>query len=159
MSRHKPVKIKRSAKLNRQIKNSNELVFKLIDPIAQFLIFVYFLYALDSEQVGVSYRGILLKLVGWQVISAVINFFFTDPKILKTQRVAYIVVNTLYMAFFFYAESHFKETYFGINETDPAIIPLNQSLLIAGAIIIAFWYNIICYREVRSMLAGANKDI
>ena len=133
-------------------------MIKLFDPIVQVIIFIYFLYCLDAEANGVSYRTILFVLIGWQTISALFNLFLNDPKLLKRQRVAYLIVNILFMAAFFFIESHVKEKDFGINETDIPFIHRNQTILMGGAIIIAFWYNVLCYKEIKSLMAGANKD-
>ena len=158
MSRHKPIQIKRGAKMQKQLKSSNVFLIKLIDPIVQCLVFVYFLYCLDAEANGPSYRAVLLFLIGWQTVSALFNLFLNDPKLLKGQRLAYLIVNVCYMAAFFFIESHFSEKDFGINETDIPFLHRNQTLLMGGAIIIAFWYNVTCYREIKGLLAGANRD-
>ena len=144
--------------MQKQLKSSNVFMVKLFDPIVQVLIFVYFLYCLDAQANGLSYRTILFVLVGWQTISALFNLFLNDPKLLTKQRIAYLILNICYMATFFYIEKHVPEKDFGINETDIPYLHRNQTILMGGAIIIAFWYNVICYREIKGLMAGARKD-
>ena len=102
----------------------------------------------------------LLMLVAWQIMSALANFFYRDTKALRTERLIYLAVNLFYMGLFFFLEKRLagKEINFGINETDQPYIHLYQTLLMSGVVIIAFWYNIICYREVKSLMSGVSKD-
>lgn len=157
MSRSRSVKIRRSAKVTNHLKNNNIVLLKLFDPIIQSVIFIIFLYCLDSESHGISYRSILLLLVAWQLASSFLNFFLKDPKLLKMERISYVIVMTIYMIIFFIVERRVKEHYIGINETDIPNIPVYQASLMTGVVIITFWYNIICYREIRSLLGGSNK--
>jgi len=158
MSRHKPVNIKRGIKINRQSQNSNVLLLKLVDPIGQFAIFIYFLYCLDANVFQPSYRSVLLMLVAWQMVSACCNLFYKDTKALRRERLAYIAVNVCYMALFFFLEKILPDKTIGINELDDPYIHVYQVVLMGGVFIIAFWYNVICYREVKSLLSGASKN-
>lgn len=156
-SSYKSVHIKRGIKIRRQ-SNNNVVIFKIADPIVQFGIFIYFLYCLDSNVQQPSYRTVLLLLVGWQIGSAFLNFFYRDTKALKTERLIYLAINISYMALFFFLEKYLPEKIFGINETDVPFIHRNQIFLMGGALIIAFWYNIICYREVKGLLSNITEE-
>lgn len=158
MSRQRTVKIKRGSKIYTQNRNNNVLILKVADPLVQVFIFIYFLYCLNAEVLEPSYRTVLLMLVAWQMCSAVLNFFYKDPKAQKVQRMIYLALNVCYMAAFFYLEKHLKDVSFGINETDDPFIHLQQVVLMGIALIIAFWYNIICYKEVRGLLGGTSRD-
>ena len=156
-SSYKSVRIKRGIKIRRQ-SNNNVVILKIGDPVVQFGIFIYFLYCLDSEVQQPSYRTVLLLLVGWQLMSAIANFFYRDTKALNTERLIYLAVNIGYMALFFFLEKHLPEKNFGINETDAPFIHRNQIILMGGALIIAFWYNILCYREVKGLLSNMTEE-
>jgi len=158
MSRKRSAKIRRSSKITGRLKNSNVMVLKLVDPIVQSFIFIYFVYCLDSAVVEPSYRTVLLVLLSWQLLSAFLNFFLKDPKLLKTERTSFVLIIIVYMVMFFYVEGHVKERYIGINETDIPNIPLHQTILMVGAVILSFWYTIICYREIKSLLNSPNKN-
>ena len=159
--RYKTVKKKRGIKINRQSKTNNILMLKLADPIIQCIIFIYFIYCLDSDVIAPSYRTVLLLLVAWQAMSVFANMFYKDNKALRTERLVFLVVDGCYMAVFFLMEKLVipkKEISFGINELDDHYIHLYQTILMTGALIIAFWYNLICYREVKSLLSGVSQD-
>ncbi len=155
-SRYRSVNIKRGTKIRRQ--SNNIVIFKFVDNIVQFGIFIYFLYCLDSDA-QTSYRSVFLLLVVWQIMSAFANLFYRDIKALRTERLIYLAVNICYMALFFFLEQHLPEKKYGINEMDVPFIHRNQTFLMGGALIIAFWYNIICFREIKSLFAGVSKDI
>ena len=129
------------------------MLLKLIDPIGQSVLIVFFLYCIDAEKT-ISYRSVLMILVAWQIISVFINFFLGELKLLKNERILYLVTITLYMTFFFLFEHHVKEQFIALDEGVKATIPLHRVITMSIAIIIAFWYNIICYREIRTLLGG-----
>ncbi len=158
MSSQRTVKIKRGTKIRRQ-SNNNAMIFKLADPIIQCCIFVYFLYCLDAAIREPSYRTVLLGLIAYQYGSAVLNFLlmYRDPRLFRKERIIHIITISCYMPIFFFAEKHVKEYSFGINELDRPYIHLFQSIFMGIAIVIAFWYFYICYREIRNMLSGAAK--
>jgi hypothetical protein len=61
------------------------------------------------------------------------------------------------MVLFFYLERHLKDKLIAIDETEEPYIHVYQSILMSGAVLLAFWYNVICYREIKSMLSGMKK--
>lgn len=136
----------------------NILVFKSIDPVLQSLLFVFFLYCIDSET-DIPHRDILLYLSGWQLISGIVNFFIKDPEQLRTQRLVCMVTIVAYMTFFTYFVNNVPEHMIALSKTDKPNYPLHEILLSGIALVIAFWYNLICYRELRAMLKGADGDM
>ena len=127
------------------------MLLKLIDPIVQSALIVFFLYCIDSEK-HFPYRTVLLFLIGWQIVSVFINFFLQSLKLLKNERLLYLASIVLYMIFFFFFERHIKDELIPLDEGAKATIPIGRVIVMSIGIIIAFWYNFICYREVRSLL-------
>jgi len=151
------VKIKRGRRYARQRGSNNVLILKLADPIIQCCIFIYFLFCLDVSS-ATPYRSVLLGLIGYQYVSSILNFFFKDPKVLRKERIAHLIVITCYLPLFFFMEKNVKEFDFGINETDSPYIHLFQTIRMGIALAIAFWYFYICSREVRGLLASVTKE-
>lgn len=157
MNRSKSIRIRRSSKVTKQLSNNNILLFKLFDPIVQSAIIIFFIYCLDAEVQQPSYRLVLRLVVVWQLTSSFLNFFLRDPKLLVKERIAFVFAMVFYLIMFFFVERSIKESYIGINEKD-ANIPVHQALLMAGLVILTFWYNVTCYREIKSLLGGVNRN-
>ncbi len=150
-SRHRSRKS--PTKVNKLTRNNNIQLFKLIDPIIQSVLFIVFLYCLDSQS-HFSYRTIMLITIAWQLLSAFVNFIINDPKQLKLQRASYLVVIALFLVVYFYFERNTIETMIPLDQGLKPTIPLKQVILMSIAMIIAFWYNVICYREIRTIMGG-----
>jgi hypothetical protein len=152
---------RRSSQPAKKVKRSNSiniLVFKSIDPVIQSLLIIFFLYCLDVET-EYSHQTVLLYIVGWQIASAIINFFISDPKQLKTERLVCLVVLVVYMPCYYFFLTHVTEKFIAINKVETPTLPLYEIIITAFVLLIAFWYNVICYREIKSMLKGVNNEM
>jgi hypothetical protein len=67
------------------------LVFKIIDPILQSLLFIFFIYSIDPNGIT-SYRNVLLALFSLQALSLLLNFFIKDKQQLKNERLLYVTI-------------------------------------------------------------------
>lgn len=141
---------------NKHLRNSNIQLFKLIDPIGQTVLFILFFFCIDSEK-HFPYRTVLLSIVAWQLISCTINFFFTGMKLFVKERLAYFVVMLVYIAIFFYMEGNVKEEMIALNQAERPSIPMHQVILMSGTMIIAFWYNVLCFREFKKIFGAINR--
>jgi hypothetical protein len=151
MSSNRHSRTRRNAKAKKLEKSNNILLLKLIDPIVQSALIVFFLYCIDTEK-HFPYRSVLLILISWQMVSVFVNFFLGEYKLLKNERLLYLATIILYVIFFFFVERNVREQFVPIDEGVKATIPIRRVIVMSIGIIIAFWYNFICYREVRSLL-------
>ncbi len=138
-------------------KANNIRVFKLIDPICQSLLIIFCIYCLDSDS-DTPYQTILQIIVGWQVLSCLANFFLNPPDLLKKERVAWLITIVLYMVVYYLVGGHVKEQYIVVKQANNLTITLYDSILEAGAMIISFWYYVICFREIRGMLTSVTNE-
>lgn len=126
-------------------KSSNVQMYKLVDPIVQSLGIILFIYCLDAHA-GIPSRWVLFALIGWQMLSVVINLFLGEMKLLKAERAIYFIAMLIYLgAYYFYEESG-----------QPSV-SLDQIILTSTGLVIAFWYNVICYREFRKIFGAINR--
>jgi len=137
-------------------KNNNIQLFKLLDPIGQSIFFVFFLYTLDAQN-HFPYKRALFILVTWQLVSVIINFFLVHLKQLRLERLLYLVTMVIYLVVFFYLNKHVKENFVALDEGLKANVPIHQVIIMTVGMIIAFWYNVICYREFRSEFGAINR--
>ena len=158
MDRHKTINIKRNARISKPSRNNNVLLLKFADPIVQCCIFIYFIMSLDAAVLQPSYRTLFLMLIMWQYGSALVNLFYKDNKPMRIQRIVYLLAITCYMPLFFYIEKHVKEYDLVIDELENTAIHLHQTITMGVALILAFWYSIICYREVKVLLTSFRQD-
>jgi hypothetical protein len=138
------------------MKNSNIQIFKLIDPVFQSALMIFFLFSLDTEK-SFSYRTALMLIIGWQVFSIFIHLLFTDTKLLRKERLFCFILIVLYFALHFYFEKNGNEQFFALNEYETPTIPLYSMALASYAILLAFWYNVICYREFKTLHMKINR--
>ncbi len=156
MSSRKHSRSRPASKTNKHAKSSNIQLFKLIDPIGQSVLFVFFLFCIDSEK-HFSYKTVLVLIFCWQFASCFINFLFTSLKLLRGERISYLIVVAGYLAFMYYFLGHVTEKKIALDQGEQATIPMYQVLIMSGAMILAFWYNVICYREFKSLYAAVNR--
>ncbi len=142
-----------SSKLN---KSSNVQMFKLVDPIIQSLGIIFFIYCLDAHA-DIPYRPVLQALIGWQMLSVVINFFLGTLKLLKVERFVYIIAMLGYLAVYYFFVHNVKENYVALDKGLRATVPMNQVIIMSAGVVIAFWYNVICYREFRKIFGAINR--
>ena len=152
---------KKKQRASRLMRSNNVLVFKLIDPIVQSLLFILFVYCLDADNGNVlmNYHDVLLIAIGCQVLSAFINFILNEPGQLKTQRILYLVTIAIYAPVYFYINRNIKEKYMEVVAGRGMMkMPLIEIFILTAGLIICFWYYITCFREIRDLLAKAQKD-
>lgn len=148
-TRHR--KSKPSTKNAKETKRLYIKLFKLIDPICQSILFFCFIYYLNTDN-NSSYGTILKMLIYWQLLSVFINFFLGHLELFKAQRLAFLVLIIPYILFFLYREKQVNDKYILMDAGMNQGIPLYHVLLMTAGIILVFWYNIICYREIRNLL-------
>lgn len=156
MSRNRPFGSRTYTQTNKHIKNSNIQLFKLADPIGQSILFILFLFCIDGEM-HLSYRTLLYCIIGWQLLSCCINFLLVNVKLLVRERLAYIVSVILCMAVYYYLRHNVPEHLVALNEMDKPTIPLHEMIIATITMSIAFWYNVICFREFKKIFGSINR--
>lgn len=131
-------------------------MFKVFDPIVQSLLIVYFLYSLGSPG-GIPYTTLFFVIIGIQVVSAILNFFFQDPKISKNLRGVYLAIITFFLIFYAYFQNSVKERYIALDVGDAPTLPLHETVLMSVGILIAFAYTVLCYKELKKMWGAINR--
>ena len=134
---------------SRRKRTGNTLVFKLVDPILQSMLFIFFIYCLDANS-GFSHQLVLLLMLGLQMLSLATNFFIQSEEQLKKERLFYLVAICLYLVVSaVIMKGDFKYLFIIGPQADTM-----TNVLTAGIIVLSFWYFIICFREVRSLLTS-----
>jgi len=156
MSRQKHLSKKKNPGTRKNLKNNNVYVFKLADPVIQSLIFIFLIYSIDSED-ATPVRLVYYCLCGWQLLSWVINLFIRSIKQLTGERIFFLGTELIFLAIYFFVKKvvHEKNIHFMSAEDT---IPLYEVILLTCALLIAFWYFFICYREVRDLLKTEKGD-
>lgn len=144
-------------------KANNILLFKLIDPVAQSLFFVAFLYTLDgmidSDFIRLTYQFCFKALIVLQIISIVINQFLKDSNEYKTQRLFFLLAFIIYLVCYFFLTANMKETYMeSIGGAGMVRLPMKEIALMSAGGIIAFLYFVLCFNEVRSQLKREDEE-
>lgn len=142
----------------KRIKTNYVTVFKLADPIIQGMLFIFFVYSLDEDFREVSYRTLLMLIIGIQLLSLVVNLLFNPPELLKKERLVYAGTIIAYLVLSWFITRNFKENYLEIRHGDFPKLPLREVILDTTAIIVSFWYNIICFREIKTMLKNFDEE-
>lgn len=153
MSRSRHRSRRSRLKVNKVTKSNNIQLYKLIDPIVQSVLFVVFLYCLDAQS-HLSYKLVMFITLGWQLQSVAVNFLINDPKQLKLQRTGFTVVVLGFIGVYYAMTHNTTETMVALDNGLKPNIPLKQVILMTVALVIAFWYNVICYKEIRTIMGG-----
>ena len=128
-------------------------VIKIVDPIVQSLLFVFFCYSLDEGK----YQNAFIFMLSWELLSAVVHsfLFFSKKKVLE--RVVNFALMVLALAAFFVVKKY-KESYVEVILGDgPVMFPVHEMIVMSFGVIVSFWYNFICFREIKSTLKGKSK--
>lgn len=153
---------KKRSRGNRHKRANNILVFKLVDPIFQSLLFILFIYSIDTDYInngGIPYRTILMALIGLQFLSFVINFFIKEETQLKNERLLYLATLVIYFLSFYFIQRMVNPKYIEvITGMGKEKLDFTEIALMTVAIIISFWYFVICFREIRDMLKSDNSE-
>lgn len=142
-----------SSKLN---KSSNVQMFKLIDPVGQSIGIIIFIYSLDAHA-NIPSRLVVLSLLCWQMLSVLINLFLGEMKLLKIERALYFVLMLVYMTIYYFLARNEQENYAALNQGMHPSVSINQVIIVGVGVVIAFWYNVICYREFRKIFGAINR--
>lgn len=137
-------------------KGSNHQMIKLLDPLVQSALFIFFIFSLDA-QTHFPYRYILALLISWQMLSAIINLIFFNQKQLLTERIAFLVTILVYAGYFLYSlrSAHENNPTNGTNFTTSG--STSQIILFSVGVLLAFWYTILCYREFKASFGKINR--
>ena len=120
-------------------------IIKIVDPVVQSLLFVLFCYMLDGGQ----YRNALLIMLGWQIISAVVNSFLVFSRKQTIPRIINFVIMVVFIAGYLFTKK-VPDRYFEIIGGDGSVmVPIREVVLTAVGVLISFWYYFICFREIR----------
>ena len=156
MSRRRSSRKKKSRR-NHIRKANNILVFKLVDPICQSLLFIFFMYCLDSDN-DITYQPILTTLTVWQILSGAANLLIKPPDQLRKPRIAFLITILSYMIVLNFVLAHIPEKNVVIGVFNDITIPLYHSIYEMGLAVISFWYYIICFKEIRAMLTSITNE-
>jgi hypothetical protein len=138
-------------------RSGNVRIFKVVDPILQAVLIVSFICCdVDGTFYGFSYLSIVYALAGLQFISSIANLFFKKEEygILTISHIIYAIVIVPFMYFY-----HSKD--FTDNAAIPfgfGYIPWIYTTLNVCVVVLAFWYNIVCLREVKTMFKSYNEE-
>ncbi len=80
------------------------------------------------------------------MMSVNINFFLGEMNLLKAERAIYFITMLIYLA-----------AYYFFVESVQLSVSLNQVILVSVGVVIAFWYNVICYREFRKIFGAVKR--
>ena len=62
------------------------------------------------------------------------------------------------MTLFYFIHDNVEKINVVIKQVNGLAIPLYEYILETGAMIISFWYYVICFREIRAMLTSVNNE-
>lgn len=139
------------------IRANNILLFKLVDPICQSLLLIFLIYCMDSDT-ETSYQTVLDILVGWQILSAIANFILKPADSLKQQRISFLVTICVYLGLTMVILRGVTEKVILIKQANNLSLPLYASIAALGTMILCFWYYVICFKEIRSMLTSVTNE-
>ena len=131
----------------------NIQTIKLVDPIVQSLLFVLFAYSLD----GGNYVTPMLLIMAWVVVSSAVHVFLDFSRKKIVERAINFILVVIFLAVWFLTRNnkeHFIET---IGGDGPMEVPIRQTIMVSLGIAIAFWYYVICFREVRYIIKKRSK--
>lgn len=139
-------------------KTAYTVVYKLIDPVLQGFLFVTFVYSLDSEFRDFSYRMVFLLIIALQIISLIVNFLLNPPENLNKERLLYAAILIASLIGSVFIIQNFQENYMEVRQGDFPKLPIREIILDTVVIVISFWYNIICFRELKAILKSYNEE-
>jgi hypothetical protein len=155
------MKRRKKHRSSRVMRSNNILLFKVVDPIIQSLLFILFVYSIDVEgaSLDITYTQVFYLIVGVQVAGAIANLFINEEEQLKFQRIGYLVAIGVFLGVYHFAGAHVQEKYIEtIGGRGAMKMPLIEIVLLTTGTVICFWYYVTCFREVRDMLAKAKND-
>jgi len=131
----------------------NIQTIKLVDPIVQSLLFVFFAYSLD----GGDYVTPMVLIMAWVVISSAVHLFLDFSRKKIVERAINFVLVVIFLIVWFLTKNrkdHYLET---IGGDGPMQIPIRQTIMVSLGIAISFWYYVICFREIRHIIKKRSK--
>ena len=128
----------------------NAKAFKIADPILQSVLFVLLAYSFDYAQ---NFKIFLPAIIGWQLISSVINFFIRTRAKLKIERLIYFVLVAIFILAFLFMRHHTKEKFLNVFVQQGVLsIPIYELVFFVLQGLFAVWYYVICFREIKSVM-------
>lgn len=136
------------------------MVFKLVDPVIQSLLLIYFIYSTDSNTDGntdMPYTHVMLYLLGVQALSYIINIFIKAEEQNRKERFFFALCAIGYAATVLFIA--YKSTPNLLVLLGP-LTPLSMLKvgILGSATCLSFWYFTICVREIRDMLPDLSTD-
>ena len=123
-------------------------IIKLIDPLLQGLLFILFLYALDTSS-PVSYRTVLLLIFSVQFLSCCFNFVIKASGQRTNQRIIYVLALMVYAYFFIHNGTNVSTVFVFVKPALERVYTANELIFLGVGVIISFWYNVICFLEIK----------
>jgi hypothetical protein len=125
-------------------------IIKVVDSLIQGFLFVAFIYFLDPDA-GIPYRIVLFTLLGWQILSCIVNFRLSFPGQLKIPRTIYLVSTVVYLVCFFYFNRQINEEVIKLKIGEEAPLPIKEIIFVTTGLAISVYYNIVCFREIKKL--------
>ena len=127
---------------------------KTIDILLQSLLFVGFALLLDERQYLILDFAALFVV---QLLSNVMNAYLSFQHKRKKSRLAYALISIPYLIFLIIYLRHSSDSlqpaFFRTNKLNTEWkIPVNDILLIGSGLALAFWYFMICFREMKIVI-------
>lgn len=132
------------------------LAFKIVDPVAQTALLMYYFYVLDEG--GTSFRTVFFALLVIQVVSFTANYFLDFYKKLKIERVLSIGVLLIWFALYYYVTTHVREVH--VTDLDLSVFAktgIHDFYLMLTGLVISIWYFSVCFREMRWIVKRKQK--
>lgn len=126
-------------------------IFKLVDAIVQGLLFVLFIFNIDTDP-DIPYRLILYILICWQVLSSIANYVIHHRTRIKKKRILYLVSISVYLLLFLFFGLHLNQQV--IKPPTPGelpTLPFKEIAFIGCGLAICFWYNVTCVFEIQKL--------
>lgn len=124
--------------------------FKIVDPAGQSLLFLVLAYLFDYKNYIQFYLPVIFA---WQFLSSFIHIFFHTRAKFVTERVIYFVLAILFYLLFLYMQKQvLNPKYKLFMQNGPNSIPAYECFFVLFESILAFWYYLICFREINLAL-------
>ncbi len=127
------------------------LTFKIVDPLIQTALLIYYFYTIDEG--GDWSRKIFWLLLVFQVVSFGINYFLPFYKKKKIERWAFALSLVIWLGIYYYVTNKVKEVV--VTDLDLkrfAVNGVHNFYLMFSGLLVSVWYFSICFREVTKIL-------
>jgi hypothetical protein len=125
-------------------------IFKIADPIFQSVLLILLAYSFDYTD---YYKYFLPAILGWQMVSSIVHFFIRSKSKKKVERLIYFILVSFSVWVLFYFRTHMADpAYKNFMQATWLEIPVPELCFVVTEGVFAFWYYLICFREIRSVL-------